>query len=362
MPAESGQRETVRIDLALVGFGHVARRFVTLVDERAGRLARDHGLTTRIVGIATARHGAAFAPEGVDWRRALAIAEEGGRLDSLHDAAAGPVPGDGLALIERHGAAADPRIPRVVVETTVLDIARGQPAIDHVRAGFASGAHVITANKGPVAFAYRALCDAARAAGLTFLFEGAVMDGVPVFNLARRTLPAVTVQGFRGVLNSTTNHILTALEDGRPFEEALAEMQRAGVAEADPWLDVDGWDAAAKTAALANVLMDADLTPHEVDRTGIGPGSGREAIEAVAGGQRLRLVATAERRGAAVVARVRPVALPASDLLAGLRGQANALVLDTDLLGRVAITQLDGGLTQTAYALVSDLVEVRRRL
>jgi len=226
----------------------------------------------------------------------------------------------------------------------------------------ASGAHVITANKGPVAFAYRALDNAARAAGRSFLFEGTVMDGVPVFNLARQALPTVTVQGFRGVLNSTTNHILTAIEDGRPFEEALAEMQQAGVAEANPWLDVDGWDAAAKTAALANVLMGVDLTPQKVDRTGIGPRSGHEAVEAVARGERLRLVASAERRGTAVAASVRPVSLPANDLLAGLRGQANALVLDTDLLGRVAITQLDGGLTQTAYALVSDLVEVRRRL
>ena len=126
------------------------------------------------------------------------------------------------------------------------------------------------------------------------------MDGIPIFNLARYTMPAVTVLGFRGVVNSTTNHILTAMEDGRSFDDALAEMQRAGVAEADPWLDVDGWDAAAKTAALVNVLMDGDLTPQGVERTGIGPGLDAEARAAVEAGERLRLVAAAERRGDAV--------------------------------------------------------------
>jgi len=359
MGADDPGPPVTRLDLALVGFGHVGRRFVSLVDERADRLARDHGVATRVVGIATARHGAAFDANGIDWRRALALVESGGRLDALHDRATGPAPANGIDLIER--------LPRangtpVVVETTVLDVERGQPAIDHVRAGFAAGAHVVTANKGPVAIAWRALRAEAAAARRAFLFEGAVMDGVPIFNLARYTLPAVTIRGFRGVVNSTTNHILTAMEDGRSFEDALAEMQRAGVAEADPWLDVDGWDAAAKTAALANVLMDGDLTPQAVDREGIGPASAGAARDAMARGLRLRLVASAERRGDRIAARVAPEALPASDLLASLRGQANALILRTDLLGEVAITQLDGGLTQTAYALVSDLVDVRRRL
>ena len=121
------------------------------------------------------------------------------------------------------------------------------------------------------------------------------MDGVPVFNLVRETMPAVTVQGFRGVVNSTTNHILTALENGDGFAPALARMQAEGIAEADPSLDVDGWDAAAKTAALANVLMGADLTPHLVERTGIGPESAAPAQAALRRGARLRLVASASR-------------------------------------------------------------------
>ncbi len=237
---------------------------------------------------------------------------------------------------------------RVLVETTTLDIAAAQPARDHVRMALEASCHVVTANKGPVAFAYRELSALAARSGVRFLFEGAVMDGVPLFNLVRETMPTVRIEGFRGVVNSTTNHILTALENGEEFASALAQMQAGGIAEADPSLDVDGWDAAAKAAALANVLLDGGITPRDVDRTGIGPNTASWAREAITRACRVRLVASA-RRGSRPI--VRPEELPQDDLLAGLRGMANALILDTDTLGRVVIGQLDGGLTHTAYAL-----------
>ncbi len=361
--ADDRSAGVVRFDLTLAGFGNVGRRFARLLDERRDRLANDHGLAARIVGIATGRHGAAFDANGLDVARALALAESGARLDELHDRRSGLPPASGVELIERHARhAADPDAPRVVVETTILDVVRAQPALDHIRAALASGADVVTANKGPVALAYRELAALAESAGRAFLFEGAVMDGIPIFNLVREALPAVTIEGFRGIINTTTNHILTAMERGRPFEEALAEMQTAGTAEADPSLDVDGWDAAAKTAALVNVLMGGDTTPQQIDRTGIGPWTAAAVREAAARGRRLRFVAQASQRGSRVEARVAPVELAPDDLLAGLSGDANALVFRTDLLGEVAIVQMGSSLTQTAYALVSDLVEVRRRL
>ena len=190
-------------------------------------------------------------------------------------------PGDSptpAQLLQRLGESRSPL--RVLVETTTLTIADGQPAIGHIDAAIDAGCHVVTANKGPVAFAYRRLRAWPAGAGVSFLFEGVVMDGVPVFNLVRETMPGVTVRGFRGVVNSTTNHILTALESGEAFAPALARMQAEGIAEADASLDVDGWDAAAKAAALANVLMDGELTPHLVHRTGIGPESATQAQEA----------------------------------------------------------------------------------
>jgi homoserine dehydrogenase len=344
-------------DVALVGFGHVGRRFATLMSERRERLAQDFDLDARIVGISTGRHGAAWSASGLDVERAVAGVESGQSLAGLDGSAAASGSFDVIARLGQ-----SPADLRVVVETTVLDIRSGRPAIDHVRAGIAAGCHVVTANKGPAAFAFADLRDAADARGVSFLFEGAVMDGIPIFNLVRETLPVVEVLGFRGVVNATTNHILSALEDGDEFAPALARMQHLGIAEADPSLDVDGWDAAAKAAALANVLMGARITPHAVHRTGLNDASAGAARRAMERGRRLRLVASADRTDdGAVRAAVAPVELPADDLLAGLRGQANALILRTDLLGEIAICQMDGSLTQTAYALVSDLVTIRKR-
>jgi homoserine dehydrogenase len=326
----------MQLDLILIGYGNVARRFVTLLDEQKATLRREHDLAVRVVGIATRRHGYRFAGRDV---------KIGSTSAFLRD-----------ALKKSAAAARQGRL--VVVETTTLDIARGAPATSHVRVALAGGAHVITANKGPVAFAYRALERMATRADRRFLFEGAVMDGVPVFNLVRETLPAVRITGFRGVVNSTTNFILTAMEQGQPFAGALAEMQARGIAEADPSLDLDGWDAAAKTAALANVLLDAKITPHAVDRRGLTPDDGRRACDARAAGRRLKLVARARRQGRRVDARVGLEELAGDDLLAGLEGQQNAIVLETDLLEEIAVVQRGGGLTQTAYALLSDLVTV----
>jgi len=343
-------------DLLLIGFGNVAKRFVSLLEEQRGELADRYSFRTRVIGIATRREGCQYVASGFSRTVTAWGPPEGGRharldvrstLDFIRDACA------------RDAAAArEGRL--VVVETTTLDVRRGEPATSHIRAALAGGAHAITTNKGPAAFAWRSLMRAADRAGRRLLFEGAVMDGVPVFNLVRETLPAVTILGFRGVVNSTTNYILTAMEQGQPFADALAEMQAMGIAEADASLDVDGWDAAAKTAALANVLLDAGITPHDVERQGISPATGRAALDARAAGRRLKLVARAGRDGNRITARVAPEALAEDDLLAGLEGQQNGLILQTDLLGEIAVVQRDGSLTQTAYALLSDLIAVSR--
>jgi homoserine dehydrogenase len=307
-------------DIAVIGFGNVGRRFAELLEERRGSLERDHDLTCRIIGTATRTRGNA--------------------LETIQQLAESPAP------------------LKVMVETTTLDITAGEPAIHYVKLALAHGCHVVTANKGPAAFAYRELARLATERHLSFLFEGAVMDGIPIFNLVRETMPAVRVDRFTGVVNSTTNEILTALESGEAFAPALARMQAAGIAEADPSLDIDGWDAAAKAAALSNVFFDAGITPRDVAREGIGPATADRALEAMRTGHRLRLVASGARDERTQVALLE---LAQDTLLAGLRGTANALILETDTLGRVAISQLDGGLTHTAYALLSDLVTIRRR-
>ena len=344
----------MKLNLALVGFGNVARRFVRLLRERQAELA-DAGLEPVIVGIATKRHGSLFSSRGIDAVEQAARVERGAGLD---DGIGTPVK-DGLALIAK---TADLWEPAALVETTVLDISAGQPAIDHVRAALTSGMHVVTANKGPAAFAARELAALAADRGVSFLFEGAVMDGVPIFNLVRETLPASRITGFEGVLNTTTNQMLVAVERGESAAAALKRMQAEGIAEADPSLDLDGWDAAAKTAALANVLLDAGITPRDVDREGLGGGIDARVRDAAARGRRLKLIASAKTEGGRVRAEVKLREVDPASAFGALDGPANALRLDSDVIGPVVITQLEGSLTATAYALVSDLVRVAKRL
>jgi homoserine dehydrogenase len=346
----------VRIHIALVGFGNVARRFVRLLDESCDAL-RALDLEPVIVGIATGRHGAVFEAAGFEAHTLARLVDL-----SAASGAVGPAlnPPTAAEIIQRLG---DMRSDaRVMIETTVLNVQSGEPAISHVGAALAAGVHVITANKGPVACAYRRLADEAAARHLSFVHEGAVMDGIPIFNFVRETMPAATIHGFRGVINSTTNHRLCALARGEDFNGALGRMQAEGVAEADPSLDVDGWDAAAKVAAMANVWLDARITPAGVNREGLTPSCGDRARAAVRAGKRLKLVGAAWRDGARVQARVSLEELPANDPLAILDDQANALEINSTPLGRVVITQRDGGLEKTAYALLTDLVTIRRRL
>ena len=196
----------MKIALLLAGYGNVARRFVELLQESRAELAALE-IEPVIVGIVTRRMGNLLDSAGLD---ATQIAQHLAKGGACWPASV-PSALEWSARLRSQGVET-----RVLIETTTLDIRSGEPAISHVRAALAAGVHVITANKGPVAFAYRALADeAARGRSDVSLFEGAVMDGVPIFNLVRETMPAVTVRGFRGVVNSTTNYILTAMEQRR---------------------------------------------------------------------------------------------------------------------------------------------------
>jgi homoserine dehydrogenase len=335
--------------LALVGFGSVGRCFVERLPGRYGRILRELGAAPVVTGIATARHGTAIDPRGLPAARCLSLVLRGRSLADLHRGA--PVAST-LEFVRR--------VPAdVLVELTPLEPRSGEPAVAHARAALRRGMHVVTANKGPVAFALRSLRSLAARRRRLFLHEGAVMDGTPVFNLVERCLPGARIMGFRGVLNSTTTRILSRMEQGASFAAALREAQRAGVAEADPRHDVDGWDAAVKGCALANALMGAALRPQQVRRRGISGVTPATVRRATASGARLRLVVRARRGRGGVRVSVAPERLPAGDVLVS-RGSDGVLVLDTDLMREIGIWEGAGGVDQTAYAILSDLATVVR--
>lgn len=337
--------------VALIGFGAVGRAFARLLLRKHAEIHQRHDLDIRVTGIITARRGAAWDPDGLDLAAALMAVEGKGDLSAISRS---PAPTETIAFIERCPA-------DVVVEITILDPRTGRPATDHVRAALRSGRHVVTANKGPLAFAYRELRELARSQGRAFLFESTVMDGAPLFSLVREGLPATRILGFRAILNSTTNFILTRMEEGIPFEEAVREAQAIGIAEADPSNDIDGWDAAVKTCVLANVWMEADLRPDQVERTGIRGIRPEDLADARREGRRIKLVCTAERgEDGAVRARVAPEAVPMEDLLAHVRGTSSVITLRTDTLKQLTLIEHDPEPTQTAFGLLADLVNVAR--
>jgi homoserine dehydrogenase len=217
---------------------------------------------------------------------------------------------------------------------------------------------VATANKGPIAHAYADLRDEAARAGAGFRFESAVMDGAPVFNLWRPCLPGVRVLGFTGVLNSTSKIVIEMLERGGSFEDGLAAARAKGITEADGAFDVEGWDSAAKTAALANVLMDARTTPQQVSTRGISRLTPERVQEMARSGKTVRLVSRARATRAGITLRIRAEVLDRSDVLACTPGTSNLILFDTDLMGTFGTVSINPGVEQTAYGVFSDLVNL----
>jgi homoserine dehydrogenase len=332
--------------VALVGFGSVGRRLAEHLGGAYRPVLRGCGVRVVLTGVATARHGIAIDPRGLAPSACLR-AHRAGSLAALHRL---PPVRSTLDFIAR--------VPAdVLVELGALDPRRGQPAIAHVTAALRRGMHVVTANKGPVAFALARLRALARRRGRLFLYESAVMDGAPVFNLVERCLPGVRVRGFRGTLNSTTGYVLSRVERGADFASALRAAQRLGIVEADARHDLDGWDAAVKGCALAAALMGARVHPDAVVRRGIRGLSAAKVRRAARAGTPIRLVVRAQRRGRAVRVRVAPERLAAADVLAG-GGSDSALVLETDLMGELAILERGGTVDQTAYGVLGDLLAV----
>jgi len=247
----------------------------------------------------------------------------------------------------------------VLFETSSLNAETGQPAIDHLVAALEAGAHAITANKGPLVHDYQRLAALAKEKGKQFLFESTVMDGAPIFSLFPLGLPAAELRGFSGVLNSTTNVVLTEIEKGRSLDEAVKRAQAMGIAETDPSQDLDGWDAAVKVAVLVNVLMGVPLRIEQVQRTGIRELSEEKIRSVRSAGMRYKLICRAERRGDGADCRVGPELLLVSDPMAGLEGSSSAIRFDLDVFG-ISLVEHNPGIEATGYGLLADFVRATK--
>jgi homoserine dehydrogenase len=334
--------------LLFIGFGVVGQGLAELLLEKKENLKHDYGIDYSVVGISDMQKGSLVNPEGIDLKAALETVSTGNDLADIQEQ---EFEGDALEMIQ--AADAD-----VMFEATYTDITSGEPATSHIRRAIERGMNVVTTNKGPVALYFQELKELAREKGVRFLFEGTVMSGTPVLNLLRETLAGCEVREIKGILNGTTNYILTRMEEGLSYEEALLKAQELGYAEAVPDADVLGWDALAKVTILAKVIFDAKGNPFDFPCEGITGISASDIIEAKNRGKRFKLIGKVWREGNLVKASVAPEEVDLSHPLAGVMGVTNAVTVNTDVLGDVTIVGPGAGKRETGFSMLVDLIKI----
>jgi len=339
-------------NLAFIGFGNVARALARLLESKSDLLKSKYDITYSVTGIATGSHGFAVNPNGLDINKALELVESKQSISSLSSSSVN----NSLEVIQGSQA-------NVIFENSPVNTQTGQPALDHIRTALNLGMHAITANKGPVVHGYRELTSLAESKGKKFRFESAVLGGAPVFSVFREAFPLAELASIKGIFNATTNIILSRMENGESYEDAVKYCQSIGVAETDPTNDVDGWDAAIKVAALVTVLMETPMTPQEVNPTGIRSITPEMIAKAKTEGKRYKLVCAAEKVGDQVTASVAPQLVDSSSPLYGMMNSSTGLTLRTDVILDYSITLsekpgMQGGPIETAYGLFADFVNV----
>ena len=337
-----------KLNVAMLGFGNAGKAFAKMLTDKEQEIAKKYNTDIRIVAITTGSRGTIVNEDGIDDIKACADIENTGKF--AEDT-------KGLCKFSSFDVIENVNYD-VLIEMTPLEIFTGQPAIDHIKGAFKRGKHVITANKGPIAWAFNELRSMAANNKCLFFYETTVMDGTPIFNLVEHTLKFCKITEVDGILNSTTNYILEELALGKPYDEVIEAGKKLGFIEANPAMDIEGYDAAAKVTALLNVLMDANITPNEVDRTGIENITVEDIKNAEERGNVIKLICKGTLKDGKVIASVKPVEISKKDLLASIDGTSSIVAITTDLMGRLSIVEHGPEIEQTAYGIFGDLIRV----
>jgi len=337
--------------LALIGFGNVGVGLAQILADRGDELAERFGARFQIVAISDLIRGSIYDPNGFDPAVLLEAVEKDGNLEAVDASERG---WDALQTIT--GSNAD-----IVLELSYTNLETGEPAFTHIKTALESGKHVVTTNKGPTALRFPELTALAAAKGVDIGVEGTVMSGTPTVRLGMEYVAAAGVSCIEGILNGTTNYILTKMEEGADYAEALADAQELGYAEADPTGDVEGHDPAGKVVILGNLLMNLPLTMSDVECEGISSLTSDDIAAATAAGERWKLIGRLSQEGETVTASVKPVRLPLSHPLASIGGATNAITFTTDLLGQVTLVGPGAGRLETGFALIVDMLAIHRK-
>ncbi len=341
----------MKIRIGLIGFGDVGQGFTSLLRDKAPEILRQRGVELSLCFISGRSKGSVFIPQGIPLEKALEIFASGGTLDV--------VPGrraeDPRELLRQ-------KAVDVLAETTPTNLETGEPGLSHIREALEEGISVTTTNKGPIALAWEELSSLAKARGAELLCEGTVLSGTPAINFVTRSLAGCSVREVTGIFNGTTNYMLSRMEEGKEYAEALREAQELGYAESDPTADVDGWDAAVKAVILGKILFGAPLKIRDISRKGIRDVSGEEVREARKNGKALRLLGRVKRTPSGVTGEVAPELLEEAHPLARIGGASNALVVSTDVLGEISVTGPGAGRRETGQALLVDILALADKM
>ena len=334
--------------ISVLGFGVAGKAFARILLANREQMIKDKGVEPIVISITTGSRGSLYNPDGLDLAEAVRQLEEEGKFDPEYK---------DYAVLDSM-TVAETIDYDVLLELTPLNIFTGQPAADHIRTALKRGKHAVSANKGPLAWYYKELKDLAKANNCCFFFETTVMAGVPIFDMADSSMQYCKVDKIEGILNATTNFILKEMGKGTSYEDTLKMGRERGFLEADPSMDTDGWDATAKLTVLMNVLMDANLTPDKVDRTGISGVTPEEIKAAAERGNIIKLMCRGFRNAdGTITAKVAPEEVPANNSFAN--DELVAVVsIYTDLLGKLDIMQYGLETSVTGYGVFIDVCRV----
>jgi homoserine dehydrogenase len=336
--------------IALIGFGVIGQAFAHIIKNKRKMLEEKFGFKADIVAINGRSKGSIYDHTGLDLGLLLGKFDETGTLESYPKGVKGLT---SLETITQTSA-------EIIVEVTTTNIETGMPALKYIKTALREGKHVVTSNKGPVALAFKELNKLAIQNHVQFRFESTVLSGTPAINFALENLAGHNLYGVKGIINGTTNYILTKMEQGEKYDDALREAQNLGYAEADPSADVEGWDSVAKIMILGNVLLDGELKIDDVERKGITEITYNDIVTAKSRGERIKLIAEAYSENGIVKAKVSPQRVHISDQLANVNGTLNALTVMTDGLLEVTVIGGGAGGVGTAHGLLSDILSIQR--
>ncbi len=339
---------TKTLKVAMLGFGNAGQAFVKLLLDKHDEIVDKYKYDIKVVAISTKSRGSMVNEKGIDLRLALSDMEELNHFRKNREDYSSFNSMEIAKTVDYN----------VIIELTPLEIFTGQPAIDHIKTAFNRSKHAITANKGPIAWAYEELKDLAKKQDSLFYYETTVMDGTPIFNLVEETLEFCKITEVNGILNSTTNYVLEEIAKGKEYDDVIVEGKKRGFIEANPAMDIEGWDAAAKTAVLLNILMGANITPADIDRKGIEDITNKQIEEAANKGNVIKLICHGSIKDGKIIGTVQPKEIGKDSIYSNIKGTSSVVTISTDLMGDISIVEHEPEIEQTAYGVFGDILRV----